>query len=505
MAAMAFLFPRPNRGEVEMTIDIGAWERAKHFVENEELDAAKPLLSELLMANPGNNDVLFLAGLFYLKQNDYLTSSHYFKAIKDNDPTHIHAQAYFVLTNRLSALPNSVLQSRDACLHLLEKYPEAFSDFEYSDTLLMVSAMICTSAGPIEKGIYFWTTLAARTNQAEHYYRLGNAYLDNGQLAEAEKATRKAMELDPETYKPAHLAESLQDIKDSLAPERKTKVKRARYPDITKFNEDLKTLICDHIATEYKNSPKIISDDTKFFTIGSCFATHIYAELKRRGRPVSNMDIDEQFNTTFSNRYFFDYLDGKTVAPDIADRIEHIIKPSGFPREAMLDRLKDCDIFIMTLGVAPAFFDRHTGDFVMPKPHMLSMHALAEKLLCRMTTVQENVDNVLHQLAIIRRLNPDVKIIITVSPVPLVMTFEFDSAVVADCISKSTMRLAAQQVVYNSGLKNIYYWPSFEIFRWVGSHRTETFYGGEDGQALRASPNAVSTVMDAFFEVFAGS
>lgn len=486
-----------------MAIDVGIWERAKQLVDTGEMESARPLVSELLMGNPGNDDVTFLAGMYYLKLNDFVTSAQFFKTIMDRSPGQVHARAYFIMTFRLSPLPNAVLQARDACLKLLEDFPQAFSDFEYSDTLLFASAMICVNAGPIEQGIRFWAQLAARSNSAAHYYKLGNAYLDNGQLAEAETAIRKAMELDPETYKEAHLAESLKDIKESLAKkERKVKIKRARYPDISKFNQDLKSLIIDYIAVEHKNSPKIIEDGTKFFTLGSCFATNLYTELLRRGRPVSNLDVDEQFNTTFSNRAFFDWMDGKPLNEDIVDRIENIIKPSGFPRDTILERLTECDVFIMTLGVAPAYFDRHSGDFVMPKPNMLSLHALAEKFLFRTTTVQENVDNVLHQLAYIRKINPDVKIVITVSPVPLAMTFEFDSAVIADCISKSTMRLTAQQVVYNSGLKDIYYWPSFEVFRWAGSHRSETFFGAEDGQTQRASPNTIRTVMDAFFEMF---
>ena len=125
-------------------------------------------------------------------------------------------------------------------------------------------------------------------------------------------------------------------------------------------------------------------------------------------------------------------------------------------------------MFILTLGVAPAFFDRDTGSFVLPRPTALNSRALAEKYLYRTTSVQENVDNVLYLLDFVRSVAPDIKIVVTVSPVPLQASFEFESAVQADCLSKSTMRLTAHEVVNNSDIQNIFYWPSFEIFRWAG-------------------------------------
>ncbi len=162
---------------------------------------------------------------------------------------------------------------------------------------------------------------------------------------------------------------------------------------------------------------------------------------------------------------------------------------------------RTCDVFILTLGVAPAFFDRETGAFVLPRPTALNSRALAEKYRFRTTSVQENVDNVCYQLSFLRKLNPGAKIVITESPVPLHMTFEFKSAVVADCLSKSTLRVAADQIVNHSGFRDIYYWPSFEVFRWVGSHRGGV-YAVDDGASWHVSEAAVDVVVQAFVETF---
>ena len=79
----------------------------------------------------------------------------------------------------------------------------------------------------------------------------------------------------------------------------------------------------------------------------------------------------------------------------------------------------------------------------------------------------------------LKALNPRVSFIVLVAPNPVHMTFEFNSAVTADCLSKSTLRVAANEVVNHSNIKNIYYWPTLEIYRWISGHRGALF-GNED-------------------------
>jgi len=71
----------------------------------------------------------------------------------------------------------------------------------------------------------------------------------------------------------------------------------------------------------------------------------------------------------------------------------------------------------------------------------------------------------------------------------------------ADCLSKSTMRLTAHEVVNNSDIPDIFYWPSFEIFRWAGSNAGD-FYAADDGAAWHVSEDKVSSTIRAFVEMF---
>ncbi len=215
------------------------------------------------------------------------------------------------------------------------------------------------------------------------------------------------------------------------------------------------------------------------------------------------MEISEYINTTFANRVFVDWLRDAEIDSEIRDRIVELL-PRGWSKDNALQIIRNSDVFILTLGVAPAFFDRTTGAFVLPRPSALNSRVLAEKYLFRTTTVKENVDNVLYLIEFIRSISPDMKIIVTVSPVPLLASFEYESAVQADCLSKSTMRLVAHEVVNGSNISNILYWPSFEVFRWAGSNASD-YYAADDGAAWHVSEDKVAGTVRAFVEMFSAA
>jgi hypothetical protein len=234
--------------------------------------------------------------------------------------------------------------------------------------------------------------------------------------------------------------------------------------------------------------------------MGSCFARNLSKNLIDSGYTSHHMEISEYINTTFANRVFVDWLRDADIDDAIRGRLVELLPP-GWSKENTLQAIKNSDVFILTLGVAPAFFDRETGAFVLPRPSALNSRALAEKYLFRTTGVKENVDNVLYLIDFIRSISPQIKIVVTVSPVPLQASFEFESAVQADCLSKSTMRLVAHEVVNHSSISDIFYWPSFEIFRWAGSNASD-YYAADDGAAWHVSEDKVSGTIRAFVEMF---
>ena len=46
-----------------------------------------------------------------------------------------------------------------------------------------------------------------------------------------------------------------------------------------------------------------------------------------------------------------------------------------------------------------------------------------------------------------------------------------------------------------------YYWPSFEIVRWLGGH-VGPFYGVDDGSSLHVSEALVGVITDLFIDQF---
>jgi hypothetical protein len=237
--------------------------------------------------------------------------------------------------------------------------------------------------------------------------------------------------------------------------------------------------------------------------MGSCFARNLARSLHDRGYESHHMEISEYINTTFANRAFVDWLSDADVDEAIRNRIVELLPPA-WNKETTLQVIKHCDVFILTLGVAPAFFDKTTGEFVLPRSSALNSRALAEKYTFRTTTVQENVDNVLYLINFVRSISPGIKIVVTVSPVPLVASFEYESAVQADCLSKCTMRLTAHEVVNNSNIPNILYWPSFEVFRWAGSNASN-YYAADDGAAWHVSEAKVAGTIKAFVDMFSAA
>lgn len=397
-------------------------------------------------------------------------------------------------------------ESRDILLQILEQHPEIFEHkTDANFHLIRTAAMRCKFVGPQDKSIELLRKLAPLSNKAEDYFLLSEVLAQHDDLAESIAALQKSIELDPDTYDTDANRETLKLGQASLANrmERSAATARkimGRYPQTKDFRGDLQSLIKNHIANDLGNEEKFIVKTTRFFTMGSCFARNISRSLNQQGYSSIHMEISEHINTTFANRAFVDMLTDSETQSANNQRIRELLPPQ-WDAKTTLQAIRNCDVFILTLGVAPAFFDKASGDFVLPRPSGLNSRVLAEKYQFRTTTVAENVDNVLYLIGFIRELSPQAKIVLTVSPVPMRATFEFESCVVADCLSKSTMRLVAHEVVNNSNLGNIIYWPSFEIFRWAGSNASD-FFAADDGLSWHVSEDKVNETVKSFISHF---
>jgi tetratricopeptide (TPR) repeat protein len=476
---------RRLRTDIERHIDNMTAELATH-----------PSLESLL-------EQLKAAGYKCFEEKDFASALAAFKKIVELDPKDINAR--FTYAQLLDdGTHKKRAEARDLMLSILDEYPVILdTPTGPNHNLIRHAAILCSFIGPFSKSIELFRRLARASNNAHDYFRLSEVLTHGDFLEESISSLEKAIALDP-AYDTQANRETLEIAKSRLSqPAAKTltaKKKIGRYPETKDFLGDLQALITNHIAVDLNREPKFISKDTRFFTMGSCFARNLAGSLRNSGYAAKHMEISEYINTTFANRVFVDWLSGAEIDDAIRERIAELLPP-GWSKENTLQIIKDASVFILTLGVAPAFFDRATGDFVLPRPSALNSRVLAEKYRYRTTSVQENVDNVLYLINFVRSVSPKIKIVVTVSPVPLVASFEYESAVQADCLSKSTMRLVAHEVVHNSGISDIVYWPSFEVFRWAGSNASN-FYAADDGAAWHVSEEKVGGTIKAFVDMF---
>jgi tetratricopeptide (TPR) repeat protein len=443
-------------------------------------------------------------GFKYIQDQDYTSAQFAFKKVLELDNNDINAR--FVYAHLIDdGSHKKRAESRDLMLSILDEHPAIFNHpTETNLDLIRNAALRCSHVGPFAKSIELYRKLAHASMRASDYFQLSEILTQGNFFEESISSLEKAIALDPATFDTKANRETLEIARSRLSQTTSkaanSKRKIGRYPETEEFLGDFQKLIRDHIAVNLNSEPKFLNTNTRFFTMGSCFARNLAKSLNDSGYVSHHMEISEYINTTFANRVFVDWLSDADIDGAVRDRIVELL-PRHWSKENTLEVIKNSDVFILTLGVAAAFFDRATGDFVLPRSSALNSRALAEKYLFRTTSVKENVENVLYLIEFIRNISPHTKIVVTVSPVPLVASFEYESAVQADCLSKSTMRLVAHEVVNSSNISNILYWPSFEIFRWAGSNASN-YYAADDGAAWHVSEEKVAGTIRAFVEMF---
>ena len=358
--------------------------------------------------------------------------------------------------------------------------------------------------------LHRWTDLARLAEQAARRFPtealglryLGEALMNLDQAGAAAAAFEAAIRLDPEDEAARALLHILQ-LEPAPQDARGRRPKVRVWPTRKTAFADPAGLIRRSLLRGLPQDP-FVTGDAVFMTLGSCFAYNLGVRLRAAGHRVNFEEIGEEVNSTFANRYLLDWIEHGVAAEGPTAIMEGVYGPKM--RGRLRQAIAASDIFVLTIGVAPCFFHHQTGAFMFST--MASNTAsdrIAEVSLMRTTTVQENAENIRAIIAAVRRIaGRHTKVVLTVSPVPLSGTTEFASAVIADCISKSTLRLACQEVLAGRP-HGVFYWPSFEIVRWLGPHFGSAHpdvYGASDGNTRHVSPWLVDIIVDLFLEHF---
>lgn len=256
-------------------------------------------------------------------------------------------------------------------------------------------------------------------------------------------------------------------------------------------------------ALEGIATPKFRLDaQSAIATAGSCFAQHVGRALRAAGLNVLDAEpappkcppqvardygygiYSARYGNIYSTRQLLQLLQdatGDVVDPEAIwprgrrfhDALRPTIEPDGFasPQEAIalrhahLGKLRDlfqrATHFVFTLGLTECWADRESGRVYPTCPGVVAgafdparhvfMNLGWPEVMADLTAVRD----------LLRGLNPDLRMILTVSPVPLTATASGQHVLQASTASKATLRAAAG--AFAEAYEDVDYFPSYEI------------------------------------------
>lgn len=298
-------------------------------------------------------------------------------------------------------------------------------------------------------------------------------------------------------------------------------------------------------------TPKFtIGQDAPVVTAGSCFAAHIGRALLEEGMhwydaelPPPGLTRAEQsargyrrFSFRTGNIYTASALrqwiawalDEEKPPEEVwaeagtSDGITHgtshetfhdpyrpTIEPAGFasPDDLLRSRevtlasirtaLTKADVLVFTLGLTEAWHDTRTGTVLPICPGTVRGTFDPARHVLRNHTVAQVHSDLTSVLALARRVNSRLRMVLTVSPVPLTATATGRHALVATTHSKSVLRAAAGQLADETD--DVDYFPSYEII--TGFPYRAAFY---EPNLRTVTPDGVAFVMRHFFQALQG-
>lgn len=268
-------------------------------------------------------------------------------------------------------------------------------------------------------------------------------------------------------------------------------------------------------------------------TAGSCFAQHIGRALAGRGYGWTDFEPAPPFLKGEEARRFgygvFSFRTGNIYTPGMLlqwlqiafgdlpqppetweregrffDPLRPAIEPDGFASETELmeARAATCsairaavtgaDLFVFTLGLTESWFNAESGLEYALCPGTVAGRFEARSHQFRNANSRLTYRNMRAAINFMQRQNPGLRVLLTVSPVPLTATASGQHVLTATTYSKSILRGAAGMLA--DEMAAVDYFPSYEII--TSPLSRGMFYGANMRSVL---PEGVETVMGHFF------
>ncbi len=273
-------------------------------------------------------------------------------------------------------------------------------------------------------------------------------------------------------------------------------------------------------------------------TAGSCFAQRVSQALARGGfryhvtetapEGMSEAEAAARQYGTFSARYgnlygprqFIQLFDRAFGAFDpqlkawrradgrFVDPFRPTIEPDGLPDEAAVIEARDdhlaqvrtlfesLDVLVLTLGLTEGWRCRADGAALSLAPGVAGGQFDPNEVAFVNAGTAEVIADVGGFLDRLWSVNRQARVILTVSPVPLIATYRDQHVLVANAHSKAVLRAAAGELC-ERGDPRLVYFPSYEI---VTSHTNGGRYYEEDQRSIAEA--GVAHVMRSFMASF---
>lgn len=157
---------------------------------------------------------------------------------------------------------------------------------------------------------------------------------------------------------------------------------------------------------------------------------------------------------------FFDGLrpnvepDGLESTDEVrAQRVDHLRR--------VREIFETADLFIFTLGLTEAWLDRKTGVVFPTAPGVVAGQFDPERHQFANFSMADTLEDLAAALGFLRKRRPDLKVILTVSPVPLTATASGEHVLTATTYSKAVLRAVAGEMAASDA--DFDYFPSYEI------------------------------------------
>lgn len=280
--------------------------------------------------------------------------------------------------------------------------------------------------------------------------------------------------------------------------------------------------------------PPAMTGAERFATAGSCFAQHIGRHVSARSAsnfldfepPPLMLPVEEhkrfgygiyscRYGNIYTSRQLVqiaqEALGERPVSTHVwakAGRYYDALRPSVDPvgqdsastvislREKHLDSvremLRSVDVMIFTLGLTEAWLDPNDGTAFPTAPGVVAGDPSTNRAEFRNLGVDDVRSDLRKFWQLLRAVNPGARMILTVSPVPLIATASDQHILPATTYSKSVLRVAAGELA--SVEEDVHYFPSFEL---VNSPQGRGYYFEPDLRSV--NDRGVQYVMSHFF------